>query len=776
MPSSRVNFDEASFPLLDARLARLGPLQPAPPAPDDDDAREVQWFDVAPHDDQQDNTGHRAPPDSSMDDGHSVRSGYGDEDSSPGDSIEDAASATLRGGSAPDTALPQVRRSSRLRTSLQPRATYLPRIGGRETAADLTQNIPAPAGNPFVDGAHQTVDTPDAETEVASDVGGCDTDVDTAGVVDPLQLAMSVVAQVRGSVEEELVSQMEELRAADEAVSNEPTSAPQTQRELDALPPDERKEWRMQDDAEMGKLEANKTFGDSADLGTKPFLPMHLVRKVKRTKVKKSRGVVGGHLQKEGTHFDLHSSPAASWTGVRTSLALIAMLCLSAMLIDFESAYTQSVLPVAERVWLRMPKPYRTYRKDSSGRMIEQLRLLIRSLYGLKQAGLLWNKLLNEFLTGFGFKRCFADYCIYILVRGTATLLICLYVDDMLIGHSDAALLASFLDALHASGLKFNTLPDLSDFLGAQVLLAPGRTFLYLEQYLLGLEERYHADLITVEQAEAQGTSPYVCTPDAPCSTKLREMVDAATAAGTTPSDDPALVRLMQAILGCTGYAVHVCRVDGAYTHGLLSRVATRATDTFYFAALCFLRYLVRSARRGILYSADLSSIGGIFPSTDQVIPYTLTDASWGLRRSISGVLIFLCGGLIRYGAKTQASIALSTVEAEYMALSIACCHLLFVLHLLEDLGFKVPRPLLIKTDSEGARKLSRNMSNTGLAMHIERRYLRIREIQSEGTVRVDHLKGLLNLSDICTKYDPVLFGPYRDAILPLVDDVGIGM
>ena len=757
--SSRVTFDEGYFPLLDAQ----GPQQPAPSALMEDDSRDMQWL---------------TPPRPGTD-GTTAR----DDDADPaaGEVVDGHAASTSDGDLTEGPAQSGVRRSSRLRTARQPRTAYEPRIGGRETPADLTRNMPSPPPNPYAGGTDHSADTLDTGTEVVSSVGGSDTEVDTSGIdtadIDnPLQLAMTVVSQVRGTVEDELETQMDELHTAVSAIDSEGIAAhalaPQTQRELDALPVAEREEWYAADDAEFRKIVANNTFGDSADIGSVRHLPIHIVRKVKRTGEKKSRDVVGGHLQVEGIHFDLHSSPAASWTGVRTFLALVAALGLVSILIDFEAAYTLSMLPEAERVWVRVPKRHRTYREDSSGRKIEQVRLLMRSLYGLKQAGLLWNKLLNEFLITFGFKRCFADYCVYILTRGTVMILICLYVDDMMIAHNDSALLASFLEALRASGLKFNMLPDLSDLLGAQVVLAPGRVFLHLEKYLRGVGERYRADLDLIDDAEAKGTAPYTCSPDAPCSPKLREMVDAATAVGTTPSTDLVLVRMMQVLLGHIGYAVHACRGDASYAHGLLSRIATRATDVFYFAALCLLRYLVRSARRGILYSADCTTIDGIFPRTERIIPYTLTDASWGLRRSISGVLIFLCGGLIRYASKAQASIALSTVEAEYMAMSVGCCHLLFVLHLLQDLGFDVALPLLIKSDSEGARKLSRNMSNTGLAMHIERRYLRIREIQSEGKVRVEHLKGLRNLSDIMTKYDPKTFEKYRNVLLPLLDDV----
>ena len=757
--SSRVYFDEGRFPLLELKEVQRPPL----PTPAEDDSRDRTWFAPTALDtwDTQPRTG--------SGDAAATNPPTGGE----GDGSDQGADPTPHVSAG-------VRRSSRLRTSRQPPLAYQPRLGGRESAADLTCNLPTPPPNPYAGDPARGVDTLDTTTEVESSVGGSDTEVvlDTTTSSDPMQLAMSVASQVRGSVEEELETQVEELRTAADAINGEgiaaPGDAPQTQRELDALPLAEQEEWYAADDAEFEKLVANNTFGDAADIGTVRHLPIHTVRKVKRTGEKKSRDVVGGHLQVEGIHYDLHSSPAASWTGVRTFLSLVALRALSAILIDFESAYTQSILPEHERVWVRLPKRYRTFRVDSSGKMVEQLRLLLRSLYGLKQAGLLWNKLLNDFLVSFGFKRCFADYCVYTLTRGNATILICLYVDDMMIGHNDPALLASFLEGLRASGLKFNMLPDLSDLLGAQVVLAPGRAFLHLEKYLQGIGDRFRADLNIVEEAEGQGTSPYACAHLAPCSVDLRDMVDMATAVGTSPSTNTSLVRKMQAILGCIGYAVQVCRADAAYAHGLLSRVATRATDAFYFAALCLLRYLVNTARRGILYSGDLTSVDGIFPPTELVSPYTLTDASWGLRRSISGVLIFLGGGMIRFASKTQASIALSTVEAEYMAMSIGCCHLLFVLHLLQDLGLDVPLPLLIKTDSEGARKLSRNMSNTGLAMHIERRYLRIREIQSEGKVRVEHLKGLRNLSDIMTKYDPITFEKYRDVLLPLLEDSGI--
>jgi hypothetical protein len=57
----------------------------------------------------------------------------------------------------------------------------------------------------------------------------------------------------------------------------------------------------------------------------------------------------------------------------------------------------------------------------------------VRSLYGLKQAGQLWNKELNNFLTELGFQRCDCDSCLYRFVEGNRFVLLASEVDDLVI-------------------------------------------------------------------------------------------------------------------------------------------------------------------------------------------------------------------------------------------------------------------------------------------------------------------------------------------------------
>ena len=57
---------------------------------------------------------------------------------------------------------------------------------------------------------------------------------------------------------------------------------------------------------------------------------------------------------------------------------------------------------------------------------------LKKALYGLKQASIAWNKQANKSLTKLGFKRCLSDTGVYTLTQNNHTLVVVLYVDDVL--------------------------------------------------------------------------------------------------------------------------------------------------------------------------------------------------------------------------------------------------------------------------------------------------------------------------------------------------------
>ena len=116
------------------------------------------------------------------------------------------------------------------------------------------------------------------------------------------------------------------------------------------------------------------------------------------------------------------------------------------------------------------------------------------------------------------------------------------------------------------------------------------------------------------------------------------------------------------------------------------------------------------------------------------------SDADWGGdpedRHSTTGNVFVLAGGAVSWLSKKQAVVALSTSEAEYMALSLAVQEALWFRKLFTDLQMEA-KPITIKEDNQGAIALTQNPIAHSRTKHIDIRFHFIREAQEEGTINI---------------------------------------
>jgi hypothetical protein len=106
---------------------------------------------------------------------------------------------------------------------------------------------------------------------------------------------------------------------------------------------------------------------------------------------------------------------------------------------------------------------------------------------------------------------------------------------------------------------------------------------------------------------------------------------------------------------------------------------------------------------------------------------------------------------LVSWASKKQNSVALSTVEAEYIAVGHCCAQLLWMRQTLRDYGYKLTKvPILC--DNESAIRMADNPVEHSRTKHIAIRYHFLRDHQQRGDIDIAYVSTKEQLADIFTK------------------------
>jgi hypothetical protein len=83
-------------------------------------------------------------------------------------------------------------------------------------------------------------------------------------------------------------------------------------------------------------------------------------------------------------------------------------------------------------------------------------------------------------------------------------------------------------------------------------------------------------------------------------------------------------------------------------------------------------------------------------------------------RRSVSGIITFLCGAVITLRSKMMPMVALSVTEAGLFVAVMTVQDMLFIMRIVESMGLQVELPMLLEIDNKGAKDLINNWSVGG--------------------------------------------------------------
>ena len=142
--------------------------------------------------------------------------------------------------------------------------------------------------------------------------------------------------------------------------------------------------------------------------------------------------------------------------------------------------------------------------------------------------------------------------------------------------------------------------------------------------------------------------------------------------------------------------------------------------------------------------------------STESETLTVYADADWGNnpndRRSVSGYIVQLYGATISWATRKQTSVALSTTEAEFMALCQASCEAIWVMNLLKILHVDVPLPMTIFEDNQPCIAICEEPRKHRRMKHIDIQYFFLRDLVQQRQIQLLYKPTDDQIADMMTK------------------------
>jgi hypothetical protein len=357
---------------------------------------------------------------------------------------------------------------------------------------------------------------------------------------------------------------------------------------------------------------------------------------------------------------------------------------------------------------------------DGTGRVCE----LIKTLYGLKQSGREWNKELDEKLRKRGFERLRSDPCAYIRRKGRDLAIITVWVDDLLLFASSDKLMEKMKNDVH-SEWKVTNLGEPTRIVGIEITRTENSITISQKQYI-----------DTILKREGLQQANPVSMPMDP-NIKLQPNSD-----GNEGNRSNSYAK----VLGELQFLANATRPDIAFAVNRLAAYTANPSLQHVGALKRILKYLAGTRNHGITYS-KIQSSGNLFHGYADAAYANVDDC-----KSTSGYVYIMAGGAITWRSKKQTTVALSSTEAEYIALSEAGREACWLRNLFEELGFPQLAPTLLKGDNDGSIAMARNPQFHKRAKHIEIRWHWVRDLTQNGILDIESCRDPEQTADVLTK------------------------
>ena len=452
--------------------------------------------------------------------------------------------------------------------------------------------------------------------------------------------------------------------------------------------------WRDAECCEMESLEKNGVLRWVPCAKVPPGTKLIANRLVYKHKVAmpgvperyKCRLVAKGFLESQAEYGDKFA-PVCRLETCRAFFAAACYHRYSMCSIDICSAFRTA--PINRNVYIAAPEGF-----ERPGYVCK----LERNLEGLASAPRAYYLSFDKYLSKHGFAAVGADPCLY--YNSSKDLWLLMYCDDLILAGSPASQ-AAFKKEL-AEEYEFRDYGEPQSFLGMEVTRDQTANTLHLTQraYIKQLATQY--DMLDSNRI------------DTPMPDRIDDLV-----LNSPLLKDPSIFR---AIVGQLMYCHVACRFDITWAVSQLSKRLAQPTEMDMTAAKRVVQYLHHHPEIGPKYSGN---------SHTALIGYSDADYAGDVatRRSTSGRVFMFMGSAISWASKQQRTVATSTAQSEYCAMSDCAREALWLRQLVGTLlKLEVIPTTTLFEDNSAAQKWCYNPLNHAKQKHIDIAYHFVRE------------------------------------------------
>ena len=363
--------------------------------------------------------------------------------------------------------------------------------------------------------------------------------------------------------------------------------------------------WRETIEAELQNLENHHTWeyeqlpNDRKTIGSKWVLKMkyHHNGSVARFK---ARLVAQGFSQVQGIDFPETFAPTVRRELLQIFLAISAMLGLIIHQVDIVGAYLESLLDDNEfPIYMKLPPGIHQFRQVQEGLLCR----LLKSLYGLRQSGRLWNQNVIAFFKSLGFVQLNGDPSILMRQAKEETTLVSVYVDDFLLASNNTDTLETVKKEL---GKEYNVkdLGEIETIIGWQITRNPSTQTLKIDQ------SSFIRDLVIEENLTN-------------CNSNVIPMKTGSAIEMIKHDDyEDTEIKPYQHLIGKLMYLACGTRPDIAFIVGLLSRHNADPKKGHLRVAKRVVRYLKGTMQLGLVYGRTSDGKSPTLPPPYGLIGY----------------------------------------------------------------------------------------------------------------------------------------------------------